>query len=61
MMMEKIISNQFDAHMSVQAVNDVVNVKIILNELRMGDKDICKTHHGRQLCAMLHQHILGWS
>ena len=73
--MENIISNQFDARMSHQAISDVLNAKIILGRLRSvqseleyakkHDVDIWNTkllkENIKELSGMLHKHIVGWS
>ena len=37
MIREKIITNKHDAHISVQAINDVLNTKIILGKINTID------------------------
>lgn len=72
-MMEKVISNQFDARMSIQAINDVVNMKITLRSLyqcqtaldcayESHDTDLIPllTASRDMLCAKLHRLMIGW-
>ena len=72
--MDKLITNTSCATMSVQAVNDVLNIKIILKRLNdlQYEYDLCKDKEEvwnlplikqniADHCAMLHKHIAGWS
>lgn len=73
-MMERVISNQFDARISQHAISAVLNIKLILGELRplnkeynriKNDPKVWNTKHIKanmdRLSGMLHKHISGWS
>ena len=63
MIMDKVISNQWDARISIQVINDVMNIKYILRVLCvMHDSDKMRgSDMYNRYCATLHQHLLGWS
>ncbi len=58
--MDKIISNQWDAYMSVQAINDMINVRICMNALNRECMSLSEPM-ALAYCARIHRIMLGWS
>lgn len=57
--MEHTISNKLGhkAPMSMHAINDVMNARLIMHQLR---DDNISEENKNQLSVMLHKHIVGW-
>ena len=58
--MDKVISNQWGAYMSVQAISDMVNVRICMNALNR-ECDSLSEPLALAYCARIHRIMLGWS
>ena len=56
--MEKIITNKYDATMSVKAIGDMINIRTLMNEARTlantKNKDAKQKARYQYLCLQLH-------
>ena len=61
-MLDKVISNKWDAKMSIQAINDVINIKLKLRTLQSlhEDDDLRGSDVYNRRCATLHRLITGY-
>lgn len=60
MVQSEVITNKHDATISVQVVNDVINIQEVIRMLNKNDVDV-KSELGRQMGEKLHRLIAGWS
>ena len=58
--MDKVISNQWGAYMSVQAINDMVTVRICMTAVNNEDSRLSEPL-ALAYCARIHRIMLGWS
>ena len=59
-MQDKVISNQWGAYMSVQAISDMVNVRICMRALKW-ECDSLSSPLALAYCAQIHKLMLGWA
>ena len=58
--MDKTISSEYDATMSIQAVNDMINIRICMRALNW-ECDNLSSPMALAYCARIHKLMVGWS
>ena len=58
--MEKVITNRYDAKMSIQAVNDMINVRVCMRILKNECLSL-SSPMAQAYCAQIHKLMLGWT
>ena len=57
--MEQIITNKYDSKMSQQALSDMLNIKLIMNELRILERTPNKDVYQKNRCEALRLQLHG--